>query len=91
MGCIQNKGPSAEITIIILSPPLCDSPSNEFTLKPYHNDQFPAARLPTNTSVHCFHTQFIQQKGLAWSKKCKTVIDKQELYYKQPSNSCPYF
>ncbi|CAD8085364.1 unnamed protein product [Paramecium primaurelia] len=51
MGCIQQKAPSADISIIILSPPLTNSPSNEFTLKPYHNDQYPAAHLPTNISI----------------------------------------
>ncbi|CAD8097855.1 unnamed protein product [Paramecium sonneborni] len=87
MGCIQNKAPSAEISIIIFSPPLSNSPPNEFTLKPYHNDLYPAARLPTNTSDHTFHTKFIQNKGLTWS-----IHNKQEINYKQPSHdSCPQF
>ncbi|CAD8077989.1 unnamed protein product [Paramecium primaurelia] len=91
MGCVQNKVPSAEISIIILSPPICDSPSIEFTLKPYYNEQFPAAHLPTNTSVKYFHTKFIQQRRLTWSTRCQTIKDKKEIYNNQPSNSCPYF
>ncbi|CAK89191.1 unnamed protein product (macronuclear) [Paramecium tetraurelia] len=86
MGCIQQKAPSPEISIIILSPPLSNSPSNEFTLKPYHNDKYPAACLPTNTSDHSFHAKFIKHKGLTLSKN-----DQQRINYYQHCNSCPYF
>ncbi|CAD8144309.1 unnamed protein product [Paramecium octaurelia] len=84
MGCIQNQPISPELSIVEVNSPLDNSRNSN--LKPYSNDQYPAARLPTTISEQSTQSKFIYNKGLSWSKN-----ENQDRIFCSSLNSCPYF
>ncbi|CAD8059192.1 unnamed protein product [Paramecium sonneborni] len=85
MGCIQNQPISPELSVIEINSPIYN-PHNPPPIKPYSNNQYPAARLPTSQSEQSTQSKFIYNKGLSWSKN-----ENQDRIFCASLNSCPYF